>query len=571
MRIIFALFKAYPGRTLAMLTAIMLAGLAEGFGLATLLPLLAGVVGKGADGVSAADNRAGRMVLEVLHGLGLEARPSTLLTIVVIAIILKCVLVLLSKREVGYAVAHVATDLRLKLIRALLAARWEYFVRQPVGGLANAVATEAMRASQAYLSAANTVAVAFQAVIYIGVALLISWPITLISLAASLLLLTLLHRLVRKSRRAGDRQTTLLQLLLRHLTDSLQSIKPLKAMAREDRADGILVKETDRLNHALRKQVFSKAALKALQEPLVTLVMIIGLFVALEVFRMAMAEVMVLVFLLARSLKQLGLVQQHFQKMVIFESAYWSLLGKIEEARRETETHAGSRVPRLERELVFDKVSFSYGDIRVLDRVSFRCEAGSFTALIGPSGAGKTTILDLVAGLRSAQDGNLRIDGIAFEEIDIRVWRRQIGYVPQEPLLLNDSVMTNITLGDPGISESMVIEALRAAGALEFVEALPGRLAAGVGERGEKLSGGQRQRLAIARALVGAPRLLLLDEATSALDPESEAAICRTLEKLKGRLTIIAVSHQTALVEAADQALRLADGSLRPFIREGKE
>jgi ATP-binding cassette subfamily C protein len=135
-----------------------------------------------------------------------------------------------------------------------------------------------------------------------------------------------------------------------------------------------------------------------------------------------------------------------------------------------------------------------------------------------------------------------------------------IGYVPQETLLLHDSVLHNVSLGDPEVSEDDAIQALRAAGAWEFVERLPLGIHSTVGERGGKLSGGQRQRIMIARALVHKPRLLILDEATSALDPANEAAIGQTIRHLRGGLTILAISHQTALVEAADRVYRLEKG-----------
>jgi len=532
MRLLFTLFRTYLGQTVVMLLAIILAGLAEGFGLATILPLLSLVVG-GGPGLLAGSptgSQAGRLVVKTLAFFSLET------------------------------VAHVATDLRLNLIRALLAARWEYYVRQPVGSLANAVATEAMRASQAYLCAATMAAMAFQGLIYIIVALLVGWQFTLVSLAAGLLLFFLLNRLVKKSRRAGVKQTDLLQLLLAQLTDSLQSIKPLKAMAREQLADTMLVNQTTRLNKALRRQVYTKAALKALQEPMITLVMIAGLYFGLTAMRLEMTAVTVLIFLLAKVLKQLGKVQQQYQKMVIFESAYWSLLAKIEEARRQSEPAGGRREPTLADGIRFRGVVFAYEETVVLRQLSLFLPAGGFTAIIGSSGAGKTTILDLVTGLCRPQEGEITIDGLPLAEIDLRRWRRMIGYVPQEPLLLNDSVLLNITLGDPGLGEQEVVRALKAAGAWEFVTAMPGGLQANVGERGEKLSGGQRQRLAIARALVHQPRLLILDEATSALDQESEAGICRTLQRLRGELTIIAVSHQPALVAVADRTYRLVDG-----------
>jgi len=568
MTLLLSFFRLYRRQTVVMLLAIIMAGLAESIGLVTLLPFLSVVVqgDSGASSATVAGSQAGQIVVESLGFFGLEPRPGILLVIIIFTVLVKCILVLFSKKQVGYTVAHVATDLRLNLIRALLAARWEYYVRQPVGNLANAVATEAMRASQAYLCATTMAAMVFQAAVYLVVALLVSWEITLVSLAVALLLLFLLNRLVKKSRRAGSRQTDLLQLLLAQLTDSLQSIKPLKAMAREELADTILVRQTTRLNKALRQQVYSKAALKALQEPMVTLVMIVGLYVALAFLHMQMAAVMVLIFLLAKFLQQLSKVQQQYQKMVIFESAYWSLLDKIAEARQACEIAAGDRRPALKESICFQGIDFAYAETPILCQVNLSFPVGTITALVGPSGAGKTTILDLVTRLCQPRAGEIMVDDVPLADIDLRLWRKMIGYVPQEPLLLNDSVALNVTFGDPEISEAEVVQALKDAGAWEFVKAMPDGLESGVGERGERLSGGQRQRLAIARALVQKPELLILDEATSALDQASEAAICETLGQLKGKLTMIVVSHQPALAALADQVYHLEDGRVELLV-----
>ena len=180
--------------------------------------------------------------------------------------------------------------------------------------------------------------------------------------------------------------------------------------------------------------------------------------------------------------------------------------------------------------------------------------------LVGASGAGKTTVVDLIIGLLRPQKGEIWIDELSLAHVDLKRWRSMIGYVPQETLLLHDSVFNNITLGDPDLGPESVENALRAAGALEFVEAMPQGMHSIVGERGGKLSGGQRQRIAIARALVHQPQLLILDEATSALDPDSESTIGRTLQKLRGALTIIAISHQQTLIQSADRAYCIENG-----------
>jgi len=259
-------------------------------------------------------------------------------------------------------------------------------------------------------------------------------------------------------------------------------------------------------------------------------------------------------------LKKTGRVQRSYQKMAVCESAYWAIQKTIEKAELAVEPPGGELTPTLEEAIELRSVSFSYDDKRILDELSLTIPAGSFTAIIGPSGSGKTTILDLIIGLLQPACGRVLVDEVPLPDLDMHSWRRSIGYVPQETLLLHDSIFNNVALGDPGISETDVVSALQAAGAWTFVEKLTDGVHSNVGERGGKLSGGQRQRIMIARALVHHPRLLILDEATTALDPQSEAAICETLRKLRGEQTILAISHQPALLEAAERAYQLQGG-----------
>jgi len=232
----------------------------------------------------------------------------------------------------------------------------------------------------------------------------------------------------------------------------------------------------------------------------------------------------------------------------------------IAEAQAEEEELSGGARPVLARTLRLDDVCFGYTERRVLDSLSLEIPAGELVTLIGPSGSGKTTVVDLLIGLIRPQGGSITLDGIALDTVDLKLWRRSIGYVPQETLLLHESVAHNVSLGDPELTEADVEEALRAAGAWEFVQALPQGIHSSVGERGGRLSGGQRQRVVIARALVRRPQLLILDEATSALDQESAEAVRQTLSRLRGTLTILTITHETSLVDIADRVYRLEDG-----------
>jgi ATP-binding cassette subfamily C protein len=561
MRIFKSFVRRYPKQSILMLLAMLFAGLAEGLGLSAMLPLISVAVGKPADSSAADSPAAERIVREGLDTLGIPPTLEALMLVIFFAIILKSGLLLLAKKRVGYTVAQVATDLRLELLHALLLSRWEFHLRQPVGTLANAMTTEAGRTSKAYQSGATMIIFVIQVIILVIVAFLVSWKATLVALFGGLSIFYLLRRLIDKARRAGERQTKVMKSLTGQLVDSLQSIKPLKSMALENLAESVLAKETNKWNKALRKQVLSKEYLRAFSEPLRFAFLLLGLYAALLLLKLPVATLMVYVFLIGRILQQLGKVQDEYQKMVTFESAYDALKNKIKEAHADRERSSGTLEPDLTKAIRLNHIFFAYENKRVLDDASFIFPAGQITAIVGPSGAGKTTVADLVIGLIRPDRGQILIDDLSLEQIDMHKWRRQIGYVPQESWLLHDTVLNNVTLGDPELTEDDAAAALRSAGAWEFVKKMPQGINSIVGERGGKISGGQRQRIAIARALVHKPRLLILDEATTALDPENEMVICNALRELRGRLTILAISHQPALLEVADQAYRLHNGA----------
>lgn len=572
MHLLLKFFRVYPWQSALMLFALLLAGIAEGISLSALLPLLSIALDQGA-GAEAAGEGGGdntgleAIVRDALGTIGITPSIGVLLAVVVVGIVIKNLLLLLARKQIGYTAAQVTTDLRLALLRAVLASRWEYFLQQPAGRMANAMTTEAMRAAESYVYGTTMMARLIEALVYTGVALMVSWQATLVALGAGFIVLVVTYSLVRMSKKAGKRQTKLLISLIGRLTDTLQAVKPLKAMGREELADTVLASETTRLNRALQREVFSKAFLQAIQEPLFVILISVGIYVVLVHWGMPAPTVLMLVLLLGRIMGQMGKIQRWYQKMVTAESAFWSINRTTEAALAAAEESHGSRTPRLERGISLRDVSFSYGDKTVLRDVSLTIPKGLLTTLTGPSGAGKTTVVDLVTGLLMPQSGEVLLDDVPLREIDLRQWRRRTGYVPQENLLFHDSVLNNVTLGDPELGEADAEYALRAAGAWGFVSEMPQGMHSSVGERGARLSGGQRQRIMIARALAHRPDLLILDEATSALDPRSEAEICDTLRELRGVLTILAISHQPALVEAADRVYRLQDGQAFPVAR----
>jgi ATP-binding cassette subfamily C protein len=544
-----------------MLACLLLAAAAEGVGLSTLVPVLGLAFQQGAAPVQTPPGFEAT-VTATLRRVGIEPTLGTLFALVTAALWLKGALVLLSKRQVGYTVAWAATELRLNLLRALLASRWSYYTRQPVGAAANAMSTEADRAALAFHHLALIASYTVQTILYTALALAVSWQATAFAAAAGLVTLLLLSILVRVSGRAGRLQTQSLRSLLSRLTDVLLGVKLLKAMGRERLVAPILEQDTRRLHKALRKRIFTEEAVIALQEPIVGTLLLIGLVAWVSRAGVAVQSALVLLFLCFKTLDNLNKAQRKYQMMIAEQSALVSLVERTRHAQSEREDPAGTRIPTLSRSLSLDAVSVAHAGQVVLEGASIEVPAVGITAILGPSGAGKTTIVDLLTGLVRPDAGTVRVDGIPLGELDLARWRAMIGYVPQELFLLHDSVRINVSLGDPELSEADVVSALRDAGALEFVSALPEGLDASVGERGMLLSGGQRQRIAIARAIVRRPRLLVLDEATAALDAAHETAIWQTVARLGEHTAVVAISHQPALVQFADRVYRIQNGKV---------
>jgi ATP-binding cassette subfamily C protein len=558
MRVFLYFAREYPWQSLLVLVCLILAGLLDGLGLTAILPVL-GVAFQGGEDAGPPEGFEAR-VLEALDALGVPRELEPLLLLMAGLFLAKAALLVVAKRQVGYTVAHVATDLRLRLLRALMGSSWSYYTRLPVGAATNAMGTEAGRAALAYRRLGEMMQLGLQGLVAGVVALSVSWRATLAAAAAGALSLVLLRVFVRMAARGGRRQTVVLRSLSSRLTDILQATKLLRATAKEPLVGPLLEEDTRRLNKALRKKVLGKEVLHVLQEPIMVGFCLLFLWAGLRWAGMPTEQVVLLILLFARTLGNVGQTQQKYQGLVTQQSALWSIVGMIGDAESQREPEGGTAEPHLERGLALRGVSVEYDGSPVLRDVDVEMPVGSITALVGPSGAGKTTFVDLLTGLVQPSKGDVEVDGTPLSELDLRRWRGMIGYVLQELFLLNDTVRMNVTLGDPEITDAQVEQALRDAGAWEYVSQLEGGIDAPVGERGSLLSGGQRQRVAIARALLHQPKLLVLDEATAALDPENEAAVWATVAKLRGRTTVVAISHQPGVMGVADRVYQIADG-----------
>ncbi len=560
-RSLFRVLARLGGGRAALLLALMsVNGFMEGFGIATLLPVLLMAAGGGADGGSSPLAAA---VMRVVEALGLPAELWSLSLIAGLALVLREVIGFGILLFAGYTITDIIAALRRRLLEVFARASWPWFQENGLGGMSITLAQFTNSAANAMGRAVMATTLLLRAAVYVLLVILISGWLAAFAFVAGAALFGPLLVLIRLTRKYSRKHAGAAANLSSYFTDVFASIKTIKAMGREDSVRRLFDHFINRLRKFRRRVLLTNYGLSALQNALAIVLVFGALFLAVFWLRVSVVEVGVIAGLMVSIVKSFSRFQRMLQVVAELEPYLWRVEELVKSAEAAREPPGGRRIPHLRKSIDFRNVRFSYPDKPVLDGVSFSVPAGRTTVFIGPSGAGKTTIVDLVTGLYLPQEGEIRIDGAPLQELDLHAWRSMIGYVPQELILLTGTVRDNLTLGTEA-DDAALREALELAGAAGFVAELPAGLDTDLGERGLKLSGGQRQRLSLARALVRRPKLLILDEVTSALDPETERRLVGQIGGLAGRggMTIIAITHTTAWLSAADQVLRLEGGRI---------
>jgi ATP-binding cassette subfamily C protein len=549
-------------RQIPLVLGMMTVGFLDGLRVVSIFPILALVTPE-----IAKPSRVNGAIADALAFAHIPNSLPVLCLLLVGLMWLKAAINLMVSRRLGKTGALIGEEIRQRLLQALVNAKWSHFTTQPVGRFVAAATSEASWASVAFRSALQTIEQSMRTVVYCIVALFMGWQIALVSIAMGVLMGLSLRSLTRAARRSGrERQVTMRNLVV-ELNDVLAGFKPLKAMHRHTSLIGELIRDTKRMRKAVNGMVTAETLSMGLPDLIQTYLLATGAYLAAVVLGSPIDSIVVAGVISFQLMSTIARARKQITQLAQADVTYWSLIDTITGVEQAAEHREGTRTPTLSTGCELRDVSFTYGRGPVLADVSLQIPAGRITTLVGQSGSGKTTIADLLLGLYSPDEGTVLIDGVDLRELDIAQWRSMIGYVPQEIILFNDTIMANVGLGDAGIDADRVRAALVASGLGPLLAELPEGLDTLVGERGFKLSGGQRQRVALARALVNQPRLLILDEATSALDPKTEEEICATVAAQAGRTTVLAITHQPSWVERADRIYMVEDGRVRQVDR----
>ena len=535
----------------------VLSGFAEGIGFIGIFQILIIGTGQTDDSSILAD-----VTNTVIDFLGIPSEFTYMLGIVMVFLMVKFVILMSSRWIVSRVATQIAYDYQKRFIRSLSKSSMSHIQGLSTGAVANAANVETSKGVAIYDSILSMISGLVIAVFYLVMSMTVSIEATMGAGLVGLVVVLVGSGLVSRSKRIALFQTNTIRSLTSRLVSGFSDLKPLKAMNREDG----LICELDEVardyRNARQQYMFIKSLLDTSREPLAA-VLICSLAIAGHSFGVVtVAEILFVAIIAQRTSANFSQVQIQYQNVVSNAWPMESVKSFISEAAEHKEHWEGTLVPALKKHIAFEDVDFGYDDRVIFKHAYVKINKGELVVLLGPSGIGKTTFLDLIVGLVRTKNGQVKIDDVNLEDLDIASWRNKIGYVPQEYVLYNDTVRNNITLNSPGINDASVQKALELSGASTFVASLPGGLDYVVGERGSLLSGGQRQRISIARALIRKPDLLVLDEPTAALDETSERDLIKTLDDLRGDITVIAVTHRPLLSSIADRILTLDNGKL---------
>jgi len=496
---------------------------------------------------------------------GLTPTPTQMLGLFVLLVLQRGIVVHTSNMASQRIEINLVDGLRSRAWEALLHCDWRTLSEMRQTKNASLLISDVDRAGTAVSQAMTIVAKAIT-LIGIGAAgLAISAPITLAVGLASVLVLLAYRSMRRKAARLGEHLSEANENIYMTTAEGLGALRVIKSFGMEDntvtkfRSNFLKLRIVQR--SYLRDSDFAQIALQSGASLLLAIVV----WLAIYRWGTAPTTILPLIALFARALPMLADLQTSLQGWAFCRPAITAALTLIgqAEASREPDSE-GAIPPNLSREMTVDNVTvrFAGRELPALKSVSLTIPARQITAVVGPSGAGKSTLADLVGGLTAPDEGRIFVDGIALYGGLRQAWRKKVAYVQQDPVLFTGTIRSNLTWADSSARDEELLQVLSDASA-HFVKGLPDGLDTPVGEHGRQLSGGERQRIVLARALLRGPELLILDEATSALDSESERVIADAIIRLRGRLTILIISHRGLLQQVADRIVSLESGTAR--------
>ena len=557
----FFVYKTYLGRHVYYVAVVaFVISTFEGFGVLSLLPLL--------EALDAGDSQS---VVIDFYVFEYAFQLFHLILLVALVFILKGLVSFSASWYIASLSAKLERDIRVEILNGISEADYDYVRSTKTGHFLNLITTQVDQFVGSFIKSSRLASLAFSLAVYAAVLGYVSKEIFVFLFFAIPTILVGFIFLNRWVRSISIQYAAANSVLLRELNQYLLGLKYLKSTGLSGIFGSRTITGIETCRSLRRNAGVAEGISLATREPIAVVAFssIIGFYMYWDgSARLAELAVVLVVFYRAFS----ALLQ--FQQTLL---AFFSQAGGLEQVRRQMALLAEYReISGIEGEkpswadqpldIRFSKVSFSYGESKIIDHLSLEIPANTSFGIVGPSGVGKSTLIDLAIGLLKPESGAVFVGGENLQDVDVNAYRRKIGLVSQDSMIFDDSIFNNIALGiesyrsdDPQVF-SRVVEAAKLACIHDYIVDLPDGYWTQLGERGVRMSGGQRQRVCLARELLKKPAILFLDEPTSALDIDTENAIKLSIDALRGMCTIIIVTHRESLIKGVDSRLRFMEG-----------
>ena len=526
------------------------------------------------DGIFLKTERVPQWVKSIIIQLHLDSlllkKDMEMLMILPIAVIL----LFLSKGIFEYGQAYlmnyvglkVIADIREKLYNHLQTLSLSFFTKTPTGILISRI-TNDVNLIQGSVSNAVTGLIkdVFTVFGLIGVVIYRDWKLAVITLLIFSFVIIPIKEFGKRLRKFSRKSQQRMGSITTFLHETIAGNRIVKAFNMEEYEKRRFAEENNRFFRIL----FKRVKLRALSQPLMEVIGGIGVAIIIWVggYRVIQGEMtpgnffsfMTGLFMLYAPIRDLSKVNLEVQEGLAAATRVFELLDTTPDIKDEEKALP---LPSISKGVDFREVTFKYGEEAVLRDISLHVKVGEMIALVGMSGAGKTSLVNLLPRFYDVEKGQILIDGYDIRKVTVKSLRDQIALVTQQTILFNDTVRNNIAYGNLACSDQEIIEAAKAANAHDFIQKFPQGYETIIGEQGVKLSGGERQRLSIARALLKNAPILILDEATSSLDSDSETEVQRAMERLMEGRTVLVIAHRLSTIRNANRIVVLSDGQI---------
>lgn len=555
-------YKHLGYRLFVMIFLGILVGVLDGFGLAMFMPLLEMVNNaEQADGSSLGNLS---FLVEGIESLGLSLTILTVLLIMVIFFILKGIMKYISQTYNALLRKYFIHQLRNQLLTAFNQIRYKYYVTSDVGRIQNTMSVEVERASGAFYNYTNTIQEGLMVMVYMGFAFFMDVRFALLVSVGGALTNLLYKTIYKRTKGASQNLSKDSHLYQGQIIQYVANFKYLKATALLNDYANRLRESIDFIEQSRFRIGKLSALLAAAREPLLIIVVASVILIQTQVLNASLGPILISLLFFYRALSSLLNLQNSYNRFLEQFGSLENLIDFQKEINKEKESTGKQVMKGLSVSIELQKASLAYEDSKVLENIDLHINKNETIAFVGESGSGKTTLVNIIAGLMPVDSGNMYIDGVNRNQLNIHSYQKRIGYITQDPVIFNDTIFNNVSLWASANDKNYkrFEEALKKAAILSFVEEQPNRGDTILGNDGVNLSGGQKQRISIARELYKDIDVLIMDEATSALDSETERAIQDSIDALKGNYTILMVAHRLSTIRNADRVVLMDKGKI---------